>query len=136
MEEAECEDGEKQEAELRKTVEQTEALEQNEPTSSQASEVTGHVFPEGLAPVIIQSANKKTLKCPKCEKTFDRIGESWDVKTDGRISDKMILFFIFKKYVNNKDYHHSAWCWFLFFFYFFLKSLMLTSAAFIWSEMQ
>lgn len=36
----------------------------------------GHVYPEGLAPVIIQSGNKKTLKCPKCDKTFDRIGES------------------------------------------------------------
>ncbi|KAM9322408.1 zinc finger and BTB domain-containing protein 41 [Pholidichthys leucotaenia] len=30
------------------------------------------VYPEGLAPVIIQTSNKKTLKCPKCDKTFDR----------------------------------------------------------------
>ncbi|XP_016139125.1 zinc finger and BTB domain-containing protein 41 isoform X2 [Sinocyclocheilus grahami] len=86
VEEAECEDGEKQEeehvAERSKALEQTEAQEENEPTSSraveehsQATEVTGHVFPEGLAPVIIQSTNKKTLKCPKCEKTFDRIGK-------------------------------------------------------------
>ncbi len=93
VEEAECEDSEKQEeehaAELSKTVEQSEAQEENEPTSSRAveehsqvTEVTGHVFPEGLAPVIIQSTNKKTLKCPKCEKIFDRIGESCDVKTD------------------------------------------------------
>ncbi|TSL47734.1 Zinc finger and BTB domain-containing protein 41 [Bagarius yarrelli] len=35
----------------------------------------GHVYPEGLAPVIIQSGNKKTLKCPKCDKTFDRVGK-------------------------------------------------------------
>lgn len=35
----------------------------------------GHVYPEGLAPVIIQQGNKKTLKCPKCDKMFDRIGE-------------------------------------------------------------
>lgn len=31
-------------------------------------------YPEGLAPVIIQTSSKKTLKCPKCEKTFDRAG--------------------------------------------------------------
>lgn len=31
-------------------------------------------YPEGLAPVVIQSSNKKTLQCPKCDKTFDRIG--------------------------------------------------------------
>ncbi|CDQ80036.1 unnamed protein product [Oncorhynchus mykiss] len=34
----------------------------------------GAVYPEGLAPVIIQSVSKKTLKCPKCDKTFDRTG--------------------------------------------------------------
>ncbi|XP_072219115.1 zinc finger and BTB domain-containing protein 41 isoform X2 [Leuresthes tenuis] len=33
------------------------------------------VYPEGLAPVIIQTSNKKTLKCPKCDKTFDRAGK-------------------------------------------------------------
>lgn len=32
------------------------------------------VYPEGLAPVIIQTSNKKTLKCPKCDKSFDRAG--------------------------------------------------------------
>lgn len=32
------------------------------------------VYPEGLAPVIIQTSSKKTLKCPKCDKTFDRAG--------------------------------------------------------------
>lgn len=32
------------------------------------------VYPEGLAPVIIQTSSKKTLMCPKCEKTFDRAG--------------------------------------------------------------
>ncbi|KAL0200176.1 hypothetical protein M9458_003363, partial [Cirrhinus mrigala] len=84
VEDVECEDAEKQEEEhvdeLSKTVEQAEAQKEAESTSSraaeehsQATEVTGHVFPEGLAPVIIQSANKKTLKCPKCDKTFDRI---------------------------------------------------------------
>ncbi|CAM9320895.1 unnamed protein product [Lampetra planeri] len=33
------------------------------------------VYPEGLAPIIIKTANKKTLKCPKCDKTFDRAGK-------------------------------------------------------------
>uniref|UniRef100_A0A3P9J1Y8 Zinc finger and BTB domain-containing protein 41 n=1 Tax=Oryzias latipes TaxID=8090 RepID=A0A3P9J1Y8_ORYLA len=32
-------------------------------------------YPEGLDPVIIQTSNKKTLKCPKCDKTFDRAGK-------------------------------------------------------------
>uniref|UniRef100_A0A8C1FN51 Zinc finger and BTB domain-containing protein 41 n=1 Tax=Cyprinus carpio carpio TaxID=630221 RepID=A0A8C1FN51_CYPCA len=70
-------DGEKQEEE-RVSAEQTEAQEETEPTSSRAAEEhsqTTNVFPEGLAPVMIQSANKKTLKCPKCDKTFDRIGK-------------------------------------------------------------
>lgn len=43
--------------------------------ASVAQSSGGHVYPEGLAPVIIQRGNKKTLKCPKCDKTFDRIGE-------------------------------------------------------------
>lgn len=57
--------------------------ESTEPPSGQDQEV--HIppaatankspeYPEGLAPVIIQTASKKTLKCPKCEKTFDRAG--------------------------------------------------------------
>lgn len=62
--------------------------EEEESESSSSSHVTkdhdasvaqssgGHVYPEGLAPVIIQNGNKKALKCPKCDKTFDRIGES------------------------------------------------------------
>ncbi|XP_073705214.1 zinc finger and BTB domain-containing protein 41 [Garra rufa] len=78
VEDVECEDAEKQE----EAVEQAEAQKEAEPTfsravveNSQATEVTGHVFPEGLAPIVIQSTNKKTLKCPKCDKTFDRIGK-------------------------------------------------------------
>jgi len=33
------------------------------------------VYPEGLAPIVLQMANKKILKCPRCDKTFDRAGE-------------------------------------------------------------
>ncbi|XP_018532766.1 zinc finger and BTB domain-containing protein 41 [Lates calcarifer] len=33
------------------------------------------VYPEGLAPVIILTSSKKTLKCPKCDKIFDRAGK-------------------------------------------------------------
>ncbi|XP_068604601.1 zinc finger and BTB domain-containing protein 41 [Brachionichthys hirsutus] len=33
------------------------------------------VYPEGLAPVIVQTSSKKTLKCPICDKTFDRAGK-------------------------------------------------------------
>ncbi|KAM6919016.1 zinc finger and BTB domain-containing protein 41 [Xenentodon cancila] len=33
------------------------------------------VYPEGLAPIIIQASSKKILKCPKCDKTFDRAGK-------------------------------------------------------------
>lgn len=93
VEEAECENDEKQEeehvAEFRKPGEQTETQKETEPRSShaveeqsQATEVTGHVFPEGLAPVVVQSTNKKTLKCPKCDKTFDRIGENYNINAD------------------------------------------------------
>lgn len=39
------------------------------------------VYPAGLAPVIIQTSSKKTLKCPKCDKTFDRAGENHGVKS-------------------------------------------------------
>ncbi|XP_078120599.1 zinc finger and BTB domain-containing protein 41 [Sander vitreus] len=39
------------------------------------SSTQGPVYPEGLAPVIIQTSSKKILKCPKCDKTFDRAGK-------------------------------------------------------------
>ncbi|XP_028988923.1 zinc finger and BTB domain-containing protein 41 [Betta splendens] len=32
-------------------------------------------YPADLAPVIIQTSNKKVLKCPKCDKVFDRAGK-------------------------------------------------------------
>lgn len=41
---------------------------------SQPSGSSTHTYPEGLAPLVIQTSNKKTLQCPKCDKTFDRIG--------------------------------------------------------------
>ncbi|XP_060220378.1 zinc finger and BTB domain-containing protein 41 [Meriones unguiculatus] len=40
----------------------------------EAADSAGSIH-EGLAPVIIQSSNKKVLQCPKCDKTFDRIGK-------------------------------------------------------------
>ncbi|XP_056379427.1 zinc finger and BTB domain-containing protein 41 [Hyla sarda] len=32
-------------------------------------------FPDGLAPVVLEKSSKKYLKCPKCEKVFDRVGK-------------------------------------------------------------
>lgn len=57
------------------------------------------VYPEGLAPVIVQTSNKKTLKCPKCDKSFDRAGGA--VPSADRFSlcwflkEKFSLFFLF-----------------------------------------
>lgn len=39
------------------------------------------VYPEGLAPVIIQNSSKKILKCPKCDKTFDRAGGNHGIRS-------------------------------------------------------
>ncbi|OCT85282.1 zinc finger and BTB domain-containing protein 41 [Xenopus laevis] len=32
-------------------------------------------FPEGLKPVVLQKNGKKVLRCPKCDKVFDRVGK-------------------------------------------------------------
>ncbi|XP_053549764.1 zinc finger and BTB domain-containing protein 41 [Bombina bombina] len=32
-------------------------------------------FPDELAPIILNNSGKKMLKCPKCEKVFDRVGK-------------------------------------------------------------
>ncbi|XP_075688350.1 zinc finger and BTB domain-containing protein 41 [Rhinoderma darwinii] len=32
-------------------------------------------FPDGLAPIVLEKSSKKNLKCPKCEKVFDRVGK-------------------------------------------------------------
>ncbi|XP_066094606.1 zinc finger and BTB domain-containing protein 41 isoform X2 [Saccopteryx bilineata] len=40
----------------------------------EAGDAVGSIH-EGLTPVVIQNSNKKILQCPKCEKTFDRIGK-------------------------------------------------------------
>ncbi|KAG8523028.1 Zinc finger and BTB domain-containing protein 41, partial [Galemys pyrenaicus] len=39
----------------------------------EAGDSVGNIH-EGLTPVVIQNSNKKILQCPKCDKTFDRIG--------------------------------------------------------------
>lgn len=44
------------------------------PAPAPGTSTQSPVYPEGLAPVIIQTSTKKTLKCPKCDKTFDRAG--------------------------------------------------------------
>lgn len=49
--------------------------------SAAGSSTQSPVYPEGLAPVIIQTSNKKTLKCPKCDKTFDRAGGNHGVRS-------------------------------------------------------
>ncbi|KAF3858714.1 hypothetical protein F7725_011915 [Dissostichus mawsoni] len=45
------------------------------PAPAAGSATKSRVYPEGLAPVIIKTSTKKILKCPKCDKTFDRAGK-------------------------------------------------------------
>lgn len=55
----------------------------------------GPVYPEGLAPVIIQTSSKKTLKCPKCDKTFDRAGETHKEKSMAAFVNELINCYSF-----------------------------------------
>ncbi|XP_075038683.1 zinc finger and BTB domain-containing protein 41 [Mixophyes fleayi] len=49
--------------------------EQDEPEERDGnSSILGN-FPDGLAPIVLQKSSKKKLKCPKCEKIFDRVGK-------------------------------------------------------------
>lgn len=52
--------------------------EQEEGEQKNENAVSFGKFPEGLAPIVLQINNKRTLKCPKCDKTFDRFGEYID----------------------------------------------------------
>lgn len=65
-----------EDADGRKEVESSSGHAAKDHDAPSAQRSGGHVYPEGLAPVIIQSGNKKTLQCPKCEKTFDRLGNT------------------------------------------------------------
>ena len=53
------------------------------------------VYPEGLAPVIIQTSSKKILMCPKCDKTFDRAGGKHRIR-----SPFLVLWFMPNIYQN------------------------------------
>ncbi|KAK6484140.1 zinc finger and BTB domain-containing protein 41-like [Huso huso] len=78
MENCQSEHEEQEEDQNEATSDETEAEQESdndEDNQNTDTEGTNQSFPEGLAPVIIQSANKKTLKCPKCDKTFDRAGK-------------------------------------------------------------
>ncbi|XP_031410645.1 zinc finger and BTB domain-containing protein 41-like [Meleagris gallopavo] len=70
-------DEEGQEEEMSGEDSDTEEQSEKEHDTEEGSEVADSVgsIPEGLAPVIIQSSNKKLLQCPKCDKKFDRIGK-------------------------------------------------------------
>ncbi|XP_040911066.1 zinc finger and BTB domain-containing protein 41 [Toxotes jaculatrix] len=61
--------------EVEKTELQQDVREVEVHASAAGSTNQSPVYPEGLAPVIIQTSSKKTLKCPKCDKTFDRAGK-------------------------------------------------------------
>ncbi|MGH0155200.1 UNVERIFIED_CONTAM: hypothetical protein FKN15_028723 [Acipenser sinensis] len=77
MENCQSEHEEQEEDQNEATLDETEAEQESdndEDNQNTDTEGTNQSFPEGLAPVINQSANKKTLKCPKCDKTFDRAG--------------------------------------------------------------
>ncbi|KAK5919030.1 hypothetical protein CgunFtcFv8_022960 [Champsocephalus gunnari] len=50
-------------------------VEVHAPAAAAGSSTKSRVYPEGLAPVIIKTSTKKILKCPKCDKTFDRAGK-------------------------------------------------------------
>lgn len=49
--------------------------EHNDIEEGQGSAESVGNYPEGLSPIITEIGSKKVLKCPKCEKTFDRTGK-------------------------------------------------------------
>lgn len=54
--------------------EQSEPEQRDVEEEPEAGDSVGNIH-AGLAPVVIQNSNKKILQCPKCDKTFDRIGK-------------------------------------------------------------
>ncbi|TRY53960.1 hypothetical protein DNTS_029803 [Danionella cerebrum] len=77
VEEAESEDVKTPEERVDGTLEKRKLVtsDAEDEEHSPKMEVFGQDFPEGLDPIVVQSPNKKTLKCPKCDKTFNRIGK-------------------------------------------------------------
>lgn len=68
----------------------------------------GPVYPEGLAPVVLQTSNKKTLKCPKCDKTFDRAGGTASSSSALVVFAGKCLFLFFQTYINGNSAQGST----------------------------
>lgn len=99
------------------TEEQSDKEQQDVEEEPEAGESVGSIH-RGLTPVVIQNSNKKILQCPKCDKTFDRIGkyESHTRVHTGekpfecdichqRYSTKSNLTVHRKKHSNETDFH-------------------------------
>lgn len=77
---------EEDELEEEMSEEDSDSEEQSEKEQNDADEEAevgdaGASAREGLRPVVLQRSSKKILQCPKCDKTFDRIGEACSVSS-------------------------------------------------------
>lgn len=72
--------------------------------SAAGNKTQQRVYPAGLAPVIIQTSSKKTLKCPKCDKTFDRAGENHGLKSTIMFNTTIVNFLDFRTIIVNVSY--------------------------------
>ncbi|XP_054432536.1 LOW QUALITY PROTEIN: zinc finger and BTB domain-containing protein 41 [Pteronotus mesoamericanus] len=98
--------------------EQSEKEQHDAEEEPEEAEDAGASAREGLRPVVLQRSSKKILQCPKCDKTFDRIGkyESHTRVHTGekpfecdichqRYSTKSNLTVHRKKHSNETDFH-------------------------------